>query len=119
MSLEAAFADLKGLGQCAHRKLPTELNQHCKAWAGISAAKMLNAFLVCHAAGAGHRFRRAAGAGRAAPGFRLRKTLAGPGLLTHSPTVQLETPRSRATSLWPRPPRTVATAFSLNCRSYR
>ena len=74
---EAAFADLKRAGQRAHRKLLTERFHHRETLAGTSADKIPNAFLRSHAAGAGHRSRRAAGATHAPRRSRRRAFLDG------------------------------------------
>src|SRR5882724_2559082 len=121
--VKAAFAHFERVGQRAHRVLMTERFHHRETFEGTSAEQMPNAFFKMsrcwRRSSFSARSRRSSRCSALSASIVLEWSRAWPAFafLTHSPSDQAETPRSRETSPWLRPWSTRATAFSLNSRS--
>src|SRR6476660_727496 len=120
---EPAFADIEGLGQSIGGILMLELFHHREACAGISAEQMPKAFfkmsrcrLTYSSSCRRRRSSRCSGVSKASVLGSL-SIWPSSARRTQCPSDHLETPRSRATSVIVRPPRTSATALLLNSRS--
>ena len=125
MSVKAAAADFERIGQGAQGIGGVELFHHRETLRGISADKMPKAFFKISRCWRRYSFSwrnwRNSRCAALSDSIVDGAAILSPALafLTHSANDQADTPRSRETSPWLRPPSTSATAFCLNARSYR